>query len=77
MARVRAGHCVDIDLAPRPLAAAETTYYSAQRAFSLTDEADCVQPLRSVLAQVVNGMPGRSAHCLVSGGRLACPPDRS
>lgn len=68
VARVRAGHCIDIDLAARPLAAAETAYYSTQRAISLTDEADCVRPLRGVLAQVVNGMAGHSAHCLVSGG---------
>lgn len=68
VARVRAGHCIEIDLAARPLAAADTLYHAPQRAISLTDEASCAQPLRSVLAQVVDGMPGRSAHCLVSGG---------
>lgn len=66
--RVRPGYCVEIELDPRHLVEHDTEYYSAHRAITVFDEASAMEKLRDVLKRAVFSLPGRTAHCLVSGG---------
>lgn len=66
--RVRQGHCIEISLHPPQITAIDTEYYSTCRAITLFEEATVIEKLRDTLAQSVSSLPGRTAHCLVSGG---------